>query len=241
MAFQLLPFLGGLAKTAFTSAVTSKLGASLDRSNARKDYQNQRGMGFTHSEIAGSGGAGASGTSETVMGNQANQFLSQKRQQDYEAEQRNIDRAVTMRGQDVASQNAAIAAGASRYSSDTQRDIQSMHNERQWQSLANDWANNNPQLNLRFKQMSMGFENVRLELVLARNGLSLANTADMGQAEFNRRMTSVMSELAALEGVGGLKNEGLREGVATINDGLNPANPVLGNTNYGTPSMPSAP
>lgn len=218
------------------------VGGIVDRWNAKRDYKQQRKLGFTHSEIAGAGGAGAGDAMTSVMGNQATAFESQKRQMAYDHAQRQLDREVAMRGQDAGIEQARLGANASIYSSNTQRDIQTMHNDREWQKMANEWANNNPELNLRFKQMSMGFENVRLELVLARNGLGLNNLGNMSQADFNRRMTSVMSELAALEGFTGLKNEGLREGVAAVNDPLNPPNPILGQkNNYGTPGMPQVP
>jgi hypothetical protein len=226
-----------------TTYLGSRIGASLDRRNATLDYERQRALGFTHSEIAGAGGASAGDTAQAVMGNQATQFEAQRRQMEYDNAQREADRAVAMRGQDAQVQTAQIGANASIYGANTQREIATMHNDRQWQQLANEWANNNPEINLRFKELTMGFENQRLALILLRNGLSLANAQSMSQGEFNRRMTSVMSELAAMEGLGGMKNEGIREGVATINDGLNPnPNPLLGNgQNYGTPGMPKIP
>lgn len=233
----MLGFLAPLGKAVLGGLV----GGAVDRLNSKRKYKQDRKLGFTHSEIAGAGGTGTDGMA-AVMGNQATTMEAQERQLDYDEKQRALDRAVAIRGQDAGIEQARLGANASIYSSNTQKDIQMMHNDREWQKMANEWANNNPELNLRFKQMSMGFENVRLELVLARNGLGLNNLGNMSQSEFNRRMTSVMSELAALEGLSGMKNEGLREGAAAINDVLNPPNPILGQkNNYGTPGMPQVP
>lgn len=118
--FPLFSAFGGLAvaKTLYDvvgGVVKNRIAASEDRRNARLDYEQQRKLGFTHSEIAGSGGAGASSANVSVMGNQHNQMLAQQRELAFQHLQKELDRAVVMRGQDAGIQSANISAGASMY------------------------------------------------------------------------------------------------------------------------------
>jgi hypothetical protein len=249
----LLPVLGGIGKAVVGTAVASTVGGYFDRRNAKKDYEQQRELGFTHSEIAGAGGAGAGSSAQEVMGNQMTQFEAQRRQQEYEEEQRNLDRAVAMRAQDMGLASAQTSAGATLgaaamardaayNTAGTQFDIAAMNNDRQWQEMANKWANDNPELNLTLKRMSMGVENVQVEMVLVRNGLTPQSINNMSQAEFNRRMTAAMSEMAAMQGVRPTLAEGGRQGQAAINDLINqndPSRPVMGVPV--TPPMPNLP
>lgn len=247
-----LAFLGGL----FKAAATAFIGGQVKRHFAKKNYQDQRALGFTHSEIAGSGAYGAGGAAEgNIMGNQATALEAQRKQQEYDTKQRELDREVAIRAQDMglaqSQMQSQATLGAAKMAMDaqfnnamTQFDIAAMNNDRQWQQMANNWANNNPQLNMRMKQLSMGVDNMVVELIMQRNGLDVSGQQEYSQAEFNRRMTSVMSELAATQGWHDVLREGVRQGTAATNDILNkiesgkhapPGNPV------NTPPMPQIP
>jgi hypothetical protein len=232
--------LGGLAGKIFGGSLMAKgigtavggflgnrIAAGEDRRNARLDYEQQRELGFTHSEIAGAGGAGAGDTTQAIMGNQHNQFVAQQREQEFQHTQRELDRVVAMRAQDMGLASAQTSAnatlGAASMARDaaynqagTQFDIAAMNNDRQWQQMANDWANNNPELNLKLKQMTMGVENMQVEMIMRRNGLDVSGGTQYSQQEFNRRMRAVMEEMAAI--AGNVRGEGARQILGTVND-----------------------
>jgi len=254
-------FLGGLVSGivgAGKAILGSKIGSTvaggltsgvLGRFNKRKEYQQNRDLGFTHSEIAGSAAMGSDG-GQAVMGNQYAQMAAQEKAREYDQTQRALDRQVAIRSQDTGlaaaqtSANATLGAAsmsrdASYNSAGTQFDIAAMNNDRQWQELANKWAVDNPALNLELKQMTMGVENTKVTLMLRRNGLTPSAVDNMSASEFSRRMSNFMSEMAASEGARPVLQEGARQGVATVNDGLFGQPPVLGGTK--TPAMPSLP
>jgi len=124
--------------------VSTFVGGALDSYFANKNlsdkYSFLEGKGLTPQEIAGSGlsAQGGPGAGQ-VLGNQAAEQARQLRQQRYDEKQRNLDRAVALRGQDTSLQNtqiaaganvqsSAIAAGANRYSSDNSRAVAEMNN-----------------------------------------------------------------------------------------------------------------
>lgn len=111
-----------------SSAMGTMVGGVADRFNDRRARKNEwdfyRGQGATIPEIMGSGGVGTgSQTGSTVLGNQQAELNRIKMQQSYDREQRNLDRAVLMRGQDAGIQQAGISAGASRYGADVSERI----------------------------------------------------------------------------------------------------------------------
>jgi len=100
------------------SILGSGIGSMMDRdrdSNALRDkYNYLKRQGLTPQEIAGSSfGANPSTTSANTLGNQAAEMAKLKAQQRYDEGQRELDRAVAVRGQDVANANAQISANAS--------------------------------------------------------------------------------------------------------------------------------
>jgi len=106
-------FIDGVA-----SILGAGIGARIDRdrdSNALRDkYNYLERKGLTPQEIAGSSfGASPSTTSANTLGNQAAEMVKLKAQQRYDEKQRVLDRAVAVRGQDVANENAQISANAS--------------------------------------------------------------------------------------------------------------------------------
>lgn len=101
----------------------AKQGGKLDRSLATQDYYRMRRLGFTHSEIAGAGDAGAGNAQQAIMGNQHTAMMQMEKQQQYEAEQRNLDRAVQMRAQDMGLAGSQTMAGAQMYGANIQQQI----------------------------------------------------------------------------------------------------------------------
>jgi len=134
-----MAFLEGIA-----SILGAGVGAEIDRnrdSNALRDkYNYLERKGLTPQEIAGSSfGANPSTTSANTLGNQAAEMAKLKAQQRYDEKQRTADRAIAVRAQDVSTantqvaananvQSSALAAGASRYSSDSSRAVAEMNN-----------------------------------------------------------------------------------------------------------------
>lgn len=126
--------LGGVKASTLGSAVA---GAGLDLAKNQigknRDFKRMREMGLTPQEMVGASGIGGVGDGATqVLGNNAGQLAVQKKQQEYEAEQRNLDRAVALSGQQTQLEtartsaqailgSAQMSAGASRYASDNQR------------------------------------------------------------------------------------------------------------------------
>lgn len=202
-------FLGGIAKT----AVGSIIGGAIDRSNAKKEYEMQRGLGFTHSEIAGAGGVNASGNAETVMGNQVTQFQAQEKAQQYEMEQRNLDRMVALSGQETqlktAQMNASAtvqaaraSAGASMYGADVQERIaqgrlaleQNRFNQLQLPQGLNDIATSTPAWKRQELLATMGVDNVIATTIAGASGIDIMdpNTLKgMSDAEFQALMIKI--------------------------------------------------
>ena len=247
---------GAIAKGIGTFAgnlLGRRIGASEDRRNARLDYRQQRELGFTHSEIAGSGGAGAGETSQTIMGNQQTQFEAQRRAQEFEMMERDKDRAVSMRAQDMGLQSAQVSAGAtlgaartayeaSFHSANTQYDIAALHNDRMWQQMANDWANNNPELNMRFKQMSQGVANGQMDILLQQHRLTPQEMRGITYAERDKRFEALMDDLAIISGWNDTLREGIRGGNQVFGDVLGTRSPGLPQSrppNLATPPMPT--
>ena len=88
--------IGGMIGSALGSRLDKKQSMRDDLSFATRDYKRMRALGFTHSEIAGAGDAGASNTQQAIMGNQANQMAALKEQQKFDAEQRALDRQLAI-------------------------------------------------------------------------------------------------------------------------------------------------
>lgn len=247
---------GAIASTLGTAAgdfIGRRIGASEDRRDARLDYEQQRDLGFTHSEIAGSGGAVAGDSAQAIMGNQQTQFEAQRRAQQFEMQERDKDRAVSMRAQDLGLQSAQTSAGAtlgaarlnydaSFHSANTQYDIASLHNDRMWQQLANDWANDNPELNMRFKQMSQGVDNGTMDMLLQQHRLTPQELRDVSYAERDKRIEAMMDDMAIISGWNNTLREGLRganQGFGSILGTRSPGLPQSIPPNLATPPMPT--
>lgn len=243
----IFPFFGALGAlgSAVGSAVigtgiSSVVGGFFDRRNARKNYQQQRDLGFTHSEIAGAGGANVGSAGESVMGNQFTQFEAQRRSMEFEHVQRQLDRDAGLERQAIAAQaalgSASIQADAAYNTARTNFDIAAMTNDRELQRMANEWAVNNPQLNMRLAQMRQAVPNAQFEMIARRNGLDLTGNTEYTPEEFNRVVTNVMSELSTLGGFGNIIREGGRQIMGATQDPLNNMPPILDPTDV--PQMP---
>jgi len=103
------------------------LGGAVDNFFDRKSLNDQwsymEGKGLTPQEIVGSASPGRGSSASSVLGNQAAAAAMQRKQQKFEAAERDKDRAIAMRGQDTQVQTAQLSSGASRYGSDVQAKI----------------------------------------------------------------------------------------------------------------------
>jgi hypothetical protein len=239
---------GGFWKTTLGKGIAS-VGTNVAESQLNS-YFNMRRMqrlGMTPQEMYGAGIAGGPGSAGNMLGNN----MAAKEMQERQFQQQSMMQDKALQAGIVQSQIAAGAQmyGADKnyagtvYSADTQYALGAARNDIAWQEVVNEWAVNNPELNMRFKQMSMGVDNMVVELILQRNGLDISGRTQYSPAEFQRRMTSVMSEMAAAQGYLPLLREGARQGTAAVNDVLNAIQggsnrPTLGAT---TPNMPKNP
>jgi len=135
---------GGALLGAGLSVLGAKKGADINVDAQQKSMQNNwrfmERKGLTPQEIAGSGAAGGvSSSAGNTLGNQAGAFAQQALQHRQEVRERDKDRAVALRGQNLglqqtqlaanaSVQSSGIAAGASRYSSDNSRAVAEMNN-----------------------------------------------------------------------------------------------------------------
>jgi len=130
----------GLVKSVLGAGIGSMIDRDRDSGALRDKYNYLERKGLTPQEIAGSSfGASPSTTSANTLGNQAAEMAKLKAQQRYDEKQRTADRAIAVRAQDVSTantevaananiQSSALAAGASRYSSDNSRAVAEMNN-----------------------------------------------------------------------------------------------------------------
>jgi len=130
----------GLVKSILGAGIGARIDRDRDSGALRDKYNYLERKGLTPQEIAGSSfGANPSTTSANTLGNQAAEMAKLKAQQRYDEKQRTADRAIAVRAQDVSTANtqvaadanirsSAMAAGASRYSSDNSRTIAEMNN-----------------------------------------------------------------------------------------------------------------
>lgn len=235
--------LAGAIGGALGSRYDKRKAAQEDRRNATADYNRRRALGFTHSEIAGSGSGGAAGdTGQAVMGNQATRFEEQARAQAFEAEQKALDRlsqqTVANTQAQASMSNAATAANASMFSANTQYDIAALQNDREWQKMANAWANDNPETRLLFAQMSQGVENGVMFGIQEAVGLLPNQRRGISQEEFNRRFNLLMDQLAAYRGIPGMTNEGMRDAVQASQSILGSGAGAFNAGGINTPDMP---
>jgi hypothetical protein len=252
--------ISGIAGSAARTIGSGLLTGAVGRFNRRQDYNMMRSQGFTHSEIAGSSAMGSDG-GQAVMGNQYTAFEAQRREQEFQHGQRQLDREVNMRAQDMGLASAqttaqatlgaaSLNADASYNSARTNFDIAAMNNDRLWQEMANRWANDNPDLNMVYAQMAQGIENTQLQLILQRNNLTPSEIRGISMGEFNTRLTAAMDEMAALQGLNRIPREGARELLGTANDarrGVDPNAPFTGTIplppmpNLGNPGFTNGP
>jgi len=120
MFAALAPFV----KPVLGAVASGVVGSYFDRKKQADSYSFLEGKGLTPQEIAGSGaaGQGQSGVGQ-VLGNQFNQLESQRIEQAFAERERDKDRALQMRAQDMGLQQSQISAGAQMYGANTQAQI----------------------------------------------------------------------------------------------------------------------
>ena len=206
---MILPFIGGLLKTVLVGAAGAAVGNAIQRKHDEKsrqaEYDFYKEQGATLPEIMGQGVGGGSGHTAQVMGNQLNNFLAQEKQQKYEQEQRNLDRMTqltqTQMQTDAQKYGADLAASTAKAGQQNQFEIALMNADLRWQELHNKWAVDNPALNMKLKQMSMGPDNAILEMVLTKHGVTLSGKPEgVTDAEYARRMNRAMDEFSLRSG-----------------------------------------
>jgi len=132
--------IGAGAKAVLGSVAGGAINRHFNRAGQRDSFEYMESKGLTPQEIAGSGaaGQGSSGVGN-VLGNQAAELERIRRQQQYDEKQRNMDRQIALRGQDMGLKqtqtaanasitSSALSAGASNYASDQSADIARMNN-----------------------------------------------------------------------------------------------------------------
>jgi len=238
----------------------SFVGGSMDRhfdQKARSDHWDfMEDKGLTPQEIAGAGAAGSSRGSgaSSVLGNQAAELARIRQQQQYDEKQRDIDRAVVMRGQDNSLQQTQIAANASMQSSRTSADASIFSAQTQeriaqgrlalerdrFENISlpqalNDLVTSTPEWKRQQLLASMGVDNIIGTLIAGARGLDVMDPESLkrlSDAEFRSLVTdiyglqsNVFSEAA---GLGLTVNNNLRDILGTGSSADAPSTSTLG-------------
>lgn len=114
---KLFSKVGGAVKGAIQGGVSAVIGSQIDRRVTGQMQRDQLKMykdeGATIQEILGAGGAsGGSSGASTVIGNNMSQVRAQEQQQEFERIEREKDRLVQLRAQDMGLQQAQTSANA---------------------------------------------------------------------------------------------------------------------------------
>jgi len=226
--------LGGLggAKGIAGAVGGQLLGGALDRHNdarARRDEWNfYRERGATLPEIMGAGGVGTgSSTGSTVLGNQAAELTRIREAQNYDREQRELDRAVAMRGQDAGLAAAETSAGASIYSSNTQARTAAARlalERDQYENIAlpqglNDIATSTPDWKRQQLLAQMGVDNAIATAILGAKGIDIMDPdtlSNMSTSEFRDLIRDIYGYQSTVfresAGAATVIQEGMEEG-----------------------------
>jgi len=224
-------FLASMAKPVLGALAGGAINSIFGRKDMRDKWSFMEGKGLTPQEIAGSSAsAGASSGVGNVLGNQQAELTRLQRQQAYDEKQRNLDRAVAVRSQDMslASAEASAAPMHGRNAIDRNR-LNLIDAPR----AAQDLITSSPEFRLRQLQMQMGPDNVYAEGLLKRYGLSL-NDDSIAKASpetwnaFVRDFQSYRSQVAT-EAAGAAT--ALGSGAGGLSSGLEKAGSVLGGFN----------
>ena len=179
-----------------TSIEGAKAGAAIDRQSARDQMSDRfdffESKGATISEQLGMGHGGTAQGAAPTLGNSLGQVEMQQRQQAYEARERDKDRAVQMRAQDLGVQSSqiaaqggvdssSIAAMAAMYGADTNAATA---------AAQLDWTKQSTLLN-------MGLDNVLSSATAIRYGVDVTKPEtimNMPPAKFTKFINDVMSQ-----------------------------------------------
>lgn len=203
-----IPSLGNLGSTigdTLRGVGKNLVGGELDRRNARLSRSDEwnfyRSQGVTIPEIMGAGGVGTGPqTASTVLGNQEAQLTAQARAQMYDQGQRDKDRAIALRQQDVGLQqsqiaanasvaSSSIAAGASRYGADTAAATaaarlafeRGQYRESILPQRLNDIATSTPAWKRQELLARMGVDNALATLILGSKGLDVMDPSSLSK------------------------------------------------------------
>jgi len=250
--------LGKAAGGALVDLGVNQLGKSLDKRRMDK-------MGLTPQEQVGAmGGPGQQSGVGNMLGNNQSAVDLQRKQHAQESAQRDKDRLVALNGQASSLAGAQAMANASIHSANTaaaastsnaqlnaetaragqgiQAQANQMLHNREVQRMFNDWANNNPKLNLMMKELGMGPDNINTFLHMTKYGLNLNSIANMDPKEFETRMGQMMAEMSwrggrPWEAAGGL----LGNTTGILNRAISPYSPIPAQGPPGIPPMPVPP
>lgn len=207
-ALSAVPGVGPIASLALSAGsayLGNKMDAARDRGALRDKYDFMESKGLTPQEIAGASfGANPSSSAANVLGNQAAQQAQLQRQLDFQQAERDKDRALQVRAQDMGLRQTQVSAGAQMYGADvnarTAANALALQRDRyDTIDLPNallSQQTSTPEFVKALKQMSMGLENVQVEALLTRNGISLSDPnsiRDMSPEAFSSLQRQILS------------------------------------------------
>lgn len=219
----------GAGASLIGGALGRKSDAKRERNRQRDEYNFLADKGLTPQEIVGGGAGGISpqGTGESTLGNQLNAVAAMTRQQDFQQAEREKDRALQMRAQDMGLASARVSAAPGLLNAGL--------NARQYEDFGravgqNTVTTGSPEFLTRQKMMSMGAENVQVQLAADRAGVDLSgnNIQNMSDSDFAKLQNEfrIVSSQTAREAAGatdvlGRSAAGFRSGAEAIGS-LNP-------------------
>ena len=217
---------GGLLGGPIGAIASSVVGGGINRFFAGKQKQDELSMytdmGLTPQEIMGGGGASGGESAGTTVGNMYAQRALQSQQLAFQQQEADKNRALQMRAQDMgllqAQTSAAVGHGANALAQRRLDEIDAPQ-------AANDLITTSPDFRFRALQMAMGVENVFVEGLAKRYGISLSNDsfADMSQdkwesfvadAQYFRSQIATESNAAGSQLLNSI--EGFGDGIANI-------------------------
>lgn len=225
-------WLGNIFRTGVSSAVGGAIDRFGDRKSRNDEFNFYKSKGATLPEIMGSGGVGTgSSGASTVLGNQAAEQARIQRAQDYDREQRQADRLVSMRGQDAALKSSEISAGASMHNAGLAAktaanrlslDRDTYRNIRLPQSL-NDQATSTPEWKRQQLLATMGVDNALATVIMGREGIDVMNPdtlEDMSKTEFRNLVRTIYgyqsNVFGETAGASTVISEGLDDGKSRV-------------------------
>lgn len=195
-ALSAIPGVGPIASLALSAGsayLGNRMDAARDRGALRDKYSFMEGKGLTPQEIAGSGfSANPSSGATSVLGNQAAQQAMAQRQMDFQQSERDKDRAIQMRAQDMGLRQSQISAGVG-YQANAL--AAQRLNEIDLPQAGNDLITTSPAFRLRQLELQMGPDNYFVDAIAQRRGIELNNgtISEMSQSDWRSFVREVQS------------------------------------------------